>query len=103
MSFEGATGAQPSTTRTKDEANKLAKSYLRRVRRNPSQLEVIASQLSDGPTKTSAGDLGYFQEGQMTENLFKFANKSRVGVVGLVETEFGFHVVKIIDKQDLVL
>jgi peptidyl-prolyl cis-trans isomerase D len=39
----------------------------------------------------------------MTENLFKFANKSRVGAVGLVETEFGFHVVKITDKQDLVL
>ncbi len=103
VSFEGATGAQPSITRTKDEANKLAKSYLRRVRRNPSQLEVIASKFSDGPSKTSAGDLGYFQEGQMTENLFKFANKSRVGAVGLVETEFGFHVVKITDKQDLVL
>jgi peptidyl-prolyl cis-trans isomerase D len=103
VSFEGATGSQPSITRTKDEANKLAKSYLRRVRRNPSQLEVIASQLSDGPSKNSAGDLGYFQEGQMTENLFKFANKSRVGAVGLVETEFGFHVVKITDKQDLVL
>ena len=103
VSFEGATGAQPSITRTKDEANKLAKSYLRRVRRNPSQLEVIASKFSDGPSKTSAGDLGYFQEAQMTENLFKFANKSRVGAVGLVETEFGFHVVKITDKQDLVL
>ena len=103
VSFEGATGAQPSITRTKDEAYKLAKSYLRRVRRNPSQLEVIASKFSDGPSKTSAGDLGYFQEGQMTENLFKFANKSRVGAVGLVETEFGFHVVKITDKQDLVL
>ncbi|MGB2153181.1 MAG: peptidylprolyl isomerase [Flavobacteriaceae bacterium] len=103
VSFEGATGAQPSITRTKDEANKLAKSYLRRVRRNPSQLEVIASKFSDGPSKTSAGDLGYFQEGQMTKNLFKFANKFRVGAVGLVETEFGFHVVKITDKQDLVL
>ena len=103
VSFEGATGAQPSITRTKDEAKKLAKSYLRRVRKNKSQLEPLASQFSDGPSKSSAGDIGFFQEGGITEELFKFADKSRVGAVGLVETEFGFHVVKITNKQDLVL
>ena len=103
VSFEGATGAQPSITRTKDEAKKLAKSYLRKVLKNKSQLEPLANQFSDGPSKSSAGDLGFFQKGGITEELFKFADKSRVGAVGLVETEFGFHVVKITDKQDLVL
>jgi peptidyl-prolyl cis-trans isomerase D len=103
VSFEGATGAQPSITRTKDEAKKLAKSYFRRVRKNKSQLEPLANQFSDGPSKSSAGDLGFFQEGEITEELFKFADRSRVDAVGLVETEFGFHVVKITDKQDLVL
>ena len=39
----------------------------------------------------------------MTPEFFEFADKNRVGSVGLVETPFGFHVVKVTDKQDLVL
>ena len=44
-----------------------------------------------------------FSRGSMTPEFFDFANKNRVGAVGLVETSFGFHVVKVTDKQDLVL
>ena len=36
-------------------------------------------------------------------NPFGFCNKSRVGRIGLVSTEFGFHVIKVTDKQDVVL
>ena len=60
-------------------------------------------KFSDGPTKTSAGDLGFFQEGGITQAFFDYAKKARIGSVGLVETEYGFHVVKVTDKQDLVL
>jgi peptidyl-prolyl cis-trans isomerase D len=54
-------------------------------------------------SRNTAGDLGFFSEGDMDDKFFEFANKSRVGAVGLVETPFGFHVIKVTDKQDLVL
>jgi peptidyl-prolyl cis-trans isomerase D len=49
------------------------------------------------------GDLGFFQEGTMTEKFFDFCNKSRVGRIGIVETEFGFHIIKVTNKEDVVL
>ena len=49
------------------------------------------------------GDLGFFQQGMMTDKFFDFCNRSRVGKIGLVETEFGFHIIKVTDKEDVVL
>ena len=58
---------------------------------------------SDGPTKNSGGDLGFFQEGQMADEFFTFANTNRVGKLGIVKTEFGYHIIKITDKDNLAL
>ena len=100
--YKGAERADESVTRSKEEAKALANNLYRQVRRDPDKISVLAISNSDGPSKSSAGDLGFFQEGSMTPEFFDFANKNRVGAVGLVET-FGFHVVKVTDKQDLVL
>ena len=103
IAYKGAERAQEDVTRTKAEARKLANSLLRQVRRNSDRIGALALQNSDGPSRTSAGDLGFFQEGRMDEKFFDFVNRNRVGAVGLVETSFGFHVIKVTDKQDLVL
>lgn len=103
IAYEGAKGAQPAVTRSKSEAYNLANDLLRRVRRDKDRFGALALQYSDGPSRNTAGDLGYFQEGDMDPVFFKYANKSRVGSMGVIQTDFGFHVVKIEDKQDLVL
>ena len=103
IAYKGAERADESVTRSKEEAKALANNLYRQVRRDPDKISVLAISNSDGPSKSSAGDLGFFQEGSMTPEFFDFANKNRVGAVGLVETSFGFHVVKVTDKQDLVL
>ena len=103
IAYQGAERAQPNVTRTKAEAKALANNLLRKVRRDSDRIGALALQNSDGPSRNTAGDLGFFSEGDMDDKFFEFANKSRVGAVGLVETPFGFHVIKVTDKQDLVL
>lgn len=103
ITYQDAERAQPNVTRTKAEAKALANNLLRQVRRDSDRIGALALQNSDGPSRNTAGDLGFFSEGDMDDKFFEFANKSRVGAVGLVETPFGFHVIKVTDKQDLVL
>jgi peptidyl-prolyl cis-trans isomerase D len=103
VAFEGATRANPEITRSSEEAKKLAQQLYRKARRNPDDFAQLATENSDGPTKATGGDLGFFQEGMMTDKFFDFCNRSRVGKIGLVETEFGFHIIKVTDKEDVVL
>lgn len=103
VAYAGAQRADQSITRTKEEAEALAKGYLRQVRRDKNQLEVLALQNSDGPSRAQGGDLGFVQESVMDPDFYAFLNDNPTGSVGLVETPFGFHVIKVGDKQDLVL
>ena len=103
VSYEGASRASAQTTRSKEEAQKMANKYYREARRNPDDFSELAIQYSDGPSSSMGGDLGFFQEGTMTDKFFKFCNGSRVGRIGIVETEFGFHIIKVTDKEDIVL
>tara|TARA_A200000113_G_C8870229_1_gene356317 strand:+ start:684 stop:2738 length:2055 start_codon:yes stop_codon:yes gene_type:complete len=93
----------PNVDRTKDEARKLANSLFRQILRDKSKFENIAQEFSDGPSKSLGGDLGFFTEDQIEPAFFNFAKKNRIGKIGLVETSFGYHVIKIVDKEDLVL
>ncbi len=103
VAYQGAVRAGPEVLRTKNAAKILANKYLRQSKKNPNQVEILASKFSDGPSQKSFGDTGFFQEGGVTQNFFDYANKSRIGTVGLVETEYGFHIVKVKAKEDLVL
>lgn len=103
IAYTGATRASTQITRTKEEAEKLANRLYRTARSNPDNFETLARENSDGPSKTLGGDLGFFQEGTMAEPFYNYANENRVGRIGLVETEFGYHVIKITDKEDVVL
>ena len=103
VSYEGASRASAQTTRSKEEAQKMANKYYREARRKPDDFSELAIQYSDGPSSSMGGDLGFFQEGTMTEKFFEFCNGSRVGRIGIVETEFGFHIIKVTDKEDIVL
>jgi peptidyl-prolyl cis-trans isomerase D len=103
VSFQGASRANPQITRSKEEAEKIANKYYREARRNSDDFAELAAKYSDGPSSSMGGDLGFFQEGTMTEKFFDFCNKSRVGRIGIVETEFGFHIIKVTNKEDVVL
>ncbi len=103
IAYQGASRASDKITRTKEEAKIEANRVLRMIRRGKNSFEELAAEYSDGPSYNRGGDIGFFQEGQMAQEFFKYVNKNKVGRIGLVETEFGFHIIKVTDKDDLAL
>ena len=103
ISHNESNAKPPNINRTKDEAKKLANKLFRQIIRNKSKFESLAEEFSDGPSKSLGGDLGFFTQDQIEPEFFRFAENNRIGKIGLVETSFGFHVIKIVDKEDLVL
>lgn len=98
IGYEGALRSQ--ATRTKDEANKLADSLLN-VAKKAKDFEALATEFSDDPSaKTNNGDLGWFTDGQMVADFNEFVQNNKVGTIGMVETPFGFHIIKVTGKND---
>ena len=103
VSYQGAQGASSEITRTKEDARKEASRILNLARTNPDSFSSYALEFSDGPSKSNGGDLGFFQEGMMVKPFNDYVFSNRVGRIGLVETDFGFHVIKVVAKEDVVL
>lgn len=102
ISYKGAMRAAPTVTRTKVEAALQAADILAQVQANASSFMMLAFTTSDDSSKQQGGDLGYFSKGQMTPKFNDFVFGNPVGKIGLVETEFGYHIINITDKQDAV-
>ncbi|MBD0777186.1 peptidylprolyl isomerase [Maribacter sp. ANRC-HE7] len=101
ISWKGSKSAGENITRTKEEAEAKAKELLADARKKDAVFVQLARDNSDGPSAPKGGDLGYFQEGAMVTDFNDFVFGNKVGTIGLVETDFGFHVIKIDDKQDV--
>lgn len=102
IAWEGAERANPSITRTKEEAEAEANRLLAEAKKEEAVFTALARDNSDGPSAPRGGDLGYFQEGVMADEFNDFCFGNPTGTVGLVETQFGYHVIKVDDKQDVV-
>ncbi|MGF1557476.1 MAG: SurA N-terminal domain-containing protein [Flavobacteriaceae bacterium] len=102
VGYEGAERAGAEVKRTKEEAEIEAKRLLAEAKKSTTVFADLARQSSDGPSAPNGGDLGYFEEGRMVPKFNDFAFGNAIGSIGLVETDFGFHVIKVDDKQDLV-
>ena len=103
ISYKGAQQANPNVSRSKNAAKKEANNILRKIRQSPKSFTELAFEFSDGPSKSRGGDLGFVQDGNMVKPFNDFIFSKRIGSTGVVETDFGFHVIKVVAKDDLVL
>lgn len=69
---------------------------------NGEDFEELARQYSDDEgTASDGGDLGYISKGQMVEEFDKVLFSLDTGEVSdIVETEYGFHIIKVYDKKE---
>jgi peptidyl-prolyl cis-trans isomerase C len=91
---------QNADAAAKAKARAKAEGLLKKVKAGE-DFAALAKQNSEDPgSAIQGGDLGYFQPGQMVGPFNDVAFKLAPGAVSdLVETQFGFHIIKVVDKQ----
>nr|WP_299387630.1 peptidylprolyl isomerase [Allomuricauda sp.] len=105
FAYEGSERTGANVTRTKEEAEEEARKMLVEAKKADADFASLAKEHSDDPTAVQrAGDIGYFRQTDLglAENYRNFLFEHEEGYIGMVETPFGFHVIKIDDKEDLI-
>lgn len=103
VAYKGAMRAAETITRTKEEAKALADGYLTQVNANPAAIDQLARTNSDDPGAVQNGGVyDVTPDGGWAEAFKNFAVNSPKGKTGVVETEFGYHVMRILDKEGAV-
>ena len=99
--YQGSFRASDAITRSKEDAKSMADSIARVLKRNKKKFEAIAKTLSDDKSNSDkGGDLGYVGPGKMTKDFNDFIFDNKTGTLGVVETEFGFHVVEVQEQRN---
>lgn len=100
--YGGSLRASSDIKRSKEDAKKLADSILNVVKRDKSKFQSLAGELSDDSSnKAKGGDLGYNPPGRMVPAFDSFTIDNKPGSLGVVATDFGYHVVQVMDHKNM--
>lgn len=89
---EGTTALDTANSKTK------AEEVLSQIKKG-GDFALMAAQYGTDGTKDKGGDLGWFQDGQMVPEFNKFCKAGSKGDIGIVKTQFGWHLVKITENK----
>jgi peptidyl-prolyl cis-trans isomerase C len=88
-----ATDAQKTEARQKIDA-------VRQKLKDGGDFAELAKEYSEGPSNSRGGDLGYFKRGQMVKPFDDAVFAMQPDEVSdIVETRFGYHIIKVYDKK----
>ncbi|MBG7630877.1 MAG: SurA N-terminal domain-containing protein [Bacteroidetes bacterium] len=88
---------------TKEEAKKKVDSIFNLVSRNKAKFTEVADEINSDGTKGKGGDIGWIRKDQAFSQGFdkdfaEFIYKNKTGSIQIVETAFGFHIIRIDDQ-----
>jgi parvulin-like peptidyl-prolyl isomerase len=102
VAHRSAFQADPSVTRTRDEALELATELRDRARGLGADFFALAREHSDGPTAARGGRLGVVERGRMAPEFEDALFAMGVGQVSeVVETSYGFHVIQRLEIEEV--
>jgi peptidyl-prolyl cis-trans isomerase D len=103
IAYAGAMRANPEINRSKQDAEELADSLYNVVKRSDDNMTELAMKYSDdGSVAQNSGDLGWFADGQMVYAFNEAVANSSIGEISMVETPFGYHIIKTTGKKEAV-
>jgi peptidyl-prolyl cis-trans isomerase C len=89
----------PADESKKTQARKKIEQIQQQLRKGE-DFAALAKEFSECPSGKNGGDLGYFSRGQMVQPFETTSFSLKTGEVSdIVETRFGFHLIKVVDKK----
>lgn len=100
ISYKG-NEASGGATRTQEQAKKLADSVGAVIKANPAKFAEFVNLSSDTNSAAQGGALGWSvsSQPQFVPAFQAFVDQSPKGATGVVETQFGYHIINIQDKK----
>lgn len=103
--YIGSRSANQNTTKTEVQAKKAADSIYKLVRRNKKKFAEVADEINTDGSKGKGGDIGWFPHSQafsrnFDRNYAEFIFDNKQGQVGVVQSDFGFHVIRIDEQKN---
>ncbi|MFB9051496.1 SurA N-terminal domain-containing protein [Formosa undariae] len=96
--FLGSRAATVETTQTQVEARKTADSVMAVIKANRSKFADVLALSADKVSNENDGVLDWFTYNAMVPEFRDYAFGNSKGDIGVVKTDFGFHIIEILDQ-----
>lgn len=101
IAYKGSSTPDPKITLTKEEAKAKADGILAQLKANPALFgQLVRENSNDAGSLGTEGVYDNIAPNQMVKPFNDFVFNSPVGSLAVVETDFGFHVIKVLDKYE---